>query len=412
MNDDSRFDFSPPAIEPSAEMRWLLRRAFGPAVDASDDDPGDVEEVWRLARTFNLAPRVAARCGADALREALGASTAERFSHAHRTVVAATLAYEQLAGEVAREAARRSVPLLFLKGFALHLERLGPVGSRPFGDLDVLAPEERAAELHAGLVQNGFRALAAPANERHLPPLAAPRWGSVDLHFKLVGLETGSLDATFASLEKTGQCRPLEALAGRCLVPRRPLLAAHLIVHALRQHSNRPATYPLFRLLADLGDLLPATSDWRSFRRDGYGLIERRVGSAELDALETLAGCLAAGELPTRGASDPSPAGLLLRHILAAQLDSGYREWLRVRHTAARLGEARREGRLLPYLGRKLLAADGDVDPRYGRPRSRSGYLVRKLGRPFHLAWKLGKGALAGLPRRLGRLGRTDPERD
>lgn len=389
MNGGARFDFSPPAIAPSAEMRWLLRRAFGPPGHATEPPP-DPAETWRLARSFNLAPRVAARTGLEDLQAALGDEVAERFGHAHRTVVAATLAYEQLAQRVAATAAARSLPILWLKGFALHLEGVGAPGSRPFGDLDLLAPSTSAVELHAALVAEGYRALAAPANERHLPPLAAPGFGSLDLHFRLTGLEVGGDDATLEALEEASLCRPLDGFAGRCLAPRRPLLAAHLIVHGLRQHANRPATYPLFRLLADLADLLPGAADWQAFRRQAGGWIERRVAEAEIDALERLAGRLAAGGLPP-----PGDAELLLRHVLAAQLDARYREWLGARHAAGRLAEARREGRLLPYLGRKLLAADADIDLRYGRQASRWGYLGRKLARPFHLGWKLVRAAVS-----------------
>lgn len=343
------FRFRPPEVDPSPETRWALWRALG-AVAAEPPISFVAELAFDEAARLGLAPRIAARVPRSELARQLGADQAERFAAALRATASRALRYEQLAAELCDVAQERGIPVLFLKGLALHLAGHSRLGSRPFGDLDLLTPSGAAAGLWQALVDRGMRPAPGAANEQHLPPLQSDVWGVVDVHFALHGLvdpEGGWWTAE--GLLAAGLVEPTRAISGGH-VPVRDVLAAHCLVHGIEQHGLAPGRHGLLRMLGDLQDLLPAAADWRAFLDTRGPWLARSLSLLELEAVHELRSALEEGRLP----EPESVEGLLLRHLLAAATDERYRRALKGRHLRWRLARARQEGRLVRYMLRKL----------------------------------------------------------
>jgi hypothetical protein len=387
--------FAPPRISLPAELTWLLGAAFGPDLPAIHGEP---DSASRLAAQFDLGPRIVARHGAKELQERLGPAANEMI-RAHRRAVAVALVAERTARQVAVLAAGRRLPIVFLKGFALQLVAPGPAGWRPFVDLDVLLSREDAAVLRQLLVADGWVAEGEADNPQHLPPVGSPEGTPVDIHFRLRGVRVG--DTRWALAEEllaADLCLAAPGLPDGAWVPRPPLLAAHLAVHALEQHGHRPATYPLLRAVADIADLGAEIGDGAVTTVAGR-FVGETITEEELGALCTLGRVLAAGRTPVAEGDDERSAAMLLRHIVAGVLDPVYRQGLAIDHTAGRLRQARRDGQLMRYIARKLKAPGDPPEAASGRSPRGLEFVGRRLLHPLHLAARLASSAAARLRR-------------
>jgi Uncharacterised nucleotidyltransferase len=338
--------FAPPPLVPTAEVRWLLLRAFGP-VDADCAAP-EPAAALAMAQRSGLAPRIAARTPDATLDAELG-DAAEKLAEARRLAASHALAYEGVIEAISRVADAIPTPVVLLKGAALHAAGWVAADSRTLGDLDVLVDAGAAQGILAGLEAAGFVPGDGPRNEQHLPPLVAPGWGLVDVHDGLRGVG----DATGRWLDASAALAVGEPLEYRpaCWVPERTLLAAHTLVHGLEQHAWSPNPYPLLRTLGDLQDLLPGAAAWRAALPGLAAWLRQSVAEAEIGAARDL--CLALARGGPLEDLDAAPA-TLLAHFLAYSLDDAYRAGLRGRHHRHRLAQAWRRGTLLRYAGRKL----------------------------------------------------------
>ncbi len=379
------FRFAPPPGNVPAAAGWLLRAALGPALEPL---PEPADEVGALAGRCELGPRLVARHGAAALTALLG-EAARPLLAAHRRAAALGMAADHVARRLAERAAGDGLPLILLKGYALRRLLPAAADGRPFVDLDVLVPEEAAPALARRLVSDGWLAAPGPANEQHLAPLVAPEGLPVDLHFRLRGITFSGEWATAERLLAEDLCAADPGLSGASL-PRPPLLAAHLLVHALEQHAWRPATYPLLWTAGDLVDL-GAQDGWRELLAPVWPAVETTVSEREAAAMFRLCRHFAA---PGGEALDDD-AERLLGHIVWGTLDDRYRRSLELRHTAGRLRQARARGRLLRYISHKLILTDGEIAARYGQQPSRWGLLGRRLLRPFELGARLARSLYA-----------------
>jgi hypothetical protein len=339
---------NPPEIPLSAELRWLLLTAF-----ASEPPPivGDVAEslLPHYARRLGLSERTAARLSSVDLSPA----AREPLRGALRRSIAACLMYHEIARHVAAAAARRGLPVVFLKGFALFLLETAPVGARPFADLDVLVPERGAPELFRDLRAEGFAIVPGPATEQHLPALRSHQGGLVEIHFSLRGLrQPGGSATSLEDLDRQSLLRPLPEFAQTSFVPRRIVLGAHALAHGFQQHLLRPRTYPLFRMVGDLSDLLPDKEMWLALEEGWGATLAAALSTDHLRAVRSLCLRLAEGEIPNP--SESRGAGLLLGHLLAGCLDDDYARSLGTRYLWQRLRQARRSGELSAYLRRKF----------------------------------------------------------
>ena len=384
---------------PPEELVWLLAAAFGPELPPA---PAEAETIPRLAGEFDLGPRIVARHGVEATRERLGPAAGELVA-AHRRAVALALAGERLARRVGELAAGHGLAILFLKGYALQLAALGPAGWRPFVDLDVLVSRAGAGELSDLLAGEGWRAAAGDGNPQHLPALIAPEGISVDLHFRLRGVRVGAERwATLDELLAADLCLPAPGAGAGAWVPRPPLLAAHLAVHALEQHGHRPATYPLLRAVADVADLA-AGEGAEELQSGARPLVRESLADDELAALFTLASLLGEGRLPAADRAQEAAAGALLRHIVAGVGDPVYRRSLAIDHTAGRLRQAREDGELMRYISRKLRVPGDEPAAGSEKPARDPGSVGRKLMRPIQLAARFAAAAAARLRRTFDR---------
>jgi Uncharacterised nucleotidyltransferase len=381
------------------EILWMLRRAFGPpGADSPEVDP---DRALGLCRRFELAGRVAARQGRARLAGELGEAGAAGFLREQVTATGEGLRLAALAEEVARTAAARGIPIVFLKGAALELAGVLAPGSRPACDVDVLAPPEEAAGLQAGLTGLGETGLAAsgmPGLEHQLPALAGAS-GAVEVHRMLPGVRlAGRRSATLPDLSRADLLVPLPDVPGRTFRPAPALAVAHALVHGLGQHGWWPRSYALFKMVGDLADLGLGGPEGEALAATAGAWIAADVPPAETAAMRRLVQTLVsepAADLAGWGSS-PEPAALLLRHLLAGRLDPGYERALRLGLFRAQPSDRPAPLRLARTLFRTVFLTREQVDALYGPPRGGGwGYLGRRLWRPIDLAGRLARSSRA-----------------
>jgi hypothetical protein len=285
---------------------------------------------------------------------------------------------------------------VLLKFAALRESGLVADGFRGAGDVDVLAPPDHAPALAGALSGLGLRPAGFPAEAHQLPLLRDAKGRAVEVHVQVPGLRVAADpgSATVAALDRAGLLRRLD-LPGGCSAPVPHALAAHAVVHALGQHGLAPESYPLLRLVVDLV-ALGAHADERALARRALPLVEGAVTAAEMDAAVALAARLAGGDRTVFDDAGAAEA-VLLRHVVAGVLDPDYRASLRLRGLSGGGGPAG----FLNAARHALVLTDAQIDVVYGPPRSRLGYVGRRLARPFDLMWRLVRYAAAG--RRLRR---------
>jgi hypothetical protein len=374
--------FHPPRLAISPAARWMLLRAFGPA-GAAFSDPVEPSAVLALARRFEVSARIAARQGRESLSRELGPEAAAGFVADRATATASGMQLMATVRRVAENAAVLGVPLAFLKFAALEAGRRLAAGSREACDVDVLAPADRAGELWRALVAAGWRGSGLAGAEHHLPSLADPAGGAVEIHRRLLGVRLqGGSSATYGDLERGGLLVPLPDFPGRCFTPAPEVQTAHVLVHGLGQHGFWPSSYSLLKMVADLIDLGPLPD-----RAPAW--ISEDVSADEAAAVHRLCSRLAAGEDPTAGWDAPEET--LLRHILAGRLDADYERALRLGLFRAQPSDRPRPVRLARSVLDTLFLSNAQIDAIYGPPRNRLGYLGRRLARPFDLLLRLGQ---------------------
>src|SRR3954468_7948249 len=375
--------FRPPRLEPSPETRWMLLRAFGP-VAAPASSQVDPPAALALARRFEVSARIAARQGRERLAAELGPEAAAGFARDRVSAAAVSMRLMAAAREVAMVAMTAAIPLTFLKLAGLEGAGLLAPGSRGACDVDVLAPSGRAEELWRTLVAAGWQG-EGPSYEHQLPALSHPERGVVEVHRLVPGLRLGgggsAASATWEDLERQGLPLPLPDLPGRCSAAVPEVQAAHALVHGLGQHGFSPFAYSLLKMMADLQDLgggalTPRALAW----------VARDVPPADAEAVRRLGARLAAGE----DSAGDSLEGTLLRHILAGRLDADYASALRLGLFRPPPSDRRPPLRLARAVWSAVALSDAQIDGIYGPPRTRLGYLGRRLARPFDLLLRLG----------------------
>jgi len=372
--------FRPPRLAYTPEARWMLLRAFGPA-GAPFPEGIDPAAALALARRFEVSPRIAVRQGRERLRAELGEEAAAGFARDRARAAAVGMRLMEEVRRVAEVAAGLGVPLACLKLAALEGAGLLAAGSREACDADLLAPGGRAEELWRALAAAGFQGSGLPEAEHQLPALKGPQGGVIEIHRHLPGVRLeGGASATFEALEGAGLLLPLPDLPGRCAAPAPEVTAAHVLVHGLGQHGYWPSSYSLLKMAADLLDLGSLTDRAAAW-------VERDVSAAEVAAVRRLLERLAAGEDP---AGWTGPEEELLRHILAGRLDEEYAGALRLGLFRPQPSERSRPEQLTRAVLGAVFLSDAQIDAVYGRPRTRLGYLGRRLARPFDLLLRLG----------------------
>jgi hypothetical protein len=379
----------------------VLLRAFGP-LEQAWDEPLDSEEAGRLAGAFDLVSRIAGRLGPQALGREIGEETAEKWLRAFRLTAASNLQHIAFAGRLAGIAKGLGVPVAFLKGMALSLSGVVPLGWRAAGDIDLLVPPDRMEELKAAFVSDGFVSSDLPGCEHQLPPLYHPSGLMLELHRHVPGLRLNGArsSATFDDLERLGLLERGAEVPEGSFLPVKKVLVAHVLVHGLVQHGPAPESYPPFRTVADLIDLgfgdgeepLPA-----SFQLD-------RLDAEAMETAREVVRRLRQGFTPNFLAGE-APPSRLLRHFVVGATDERYREALKAnpRYLVA-LSEKSAPLAALSALFHALFITRPEVDAIYGRQKSSAGYLFRQVTRPVDLVSRAVRYSIQAL--RTGRMHR------
>jgi hypothetical protein len=394
--------FNPPPVHLTRELGWALARAFGP-FDAAAPAPVDGARAFQVARLHQLAARIGGRFSPAALAAEVGGEAAGDFRRlyvatAERAIVLAALA--RLVGEAA---AAISEPVVLLKGAALHAAGIVPPGWRAAVDVDVLASRRGASALHAELRRRELVPLAIADCEHHLQPLRHSCGRCVEVHPSLHGVGIDR-DVDAEALVRLGRASPAAGWGG-ALVPDREVLAAHLLIHAIALHGDRPRDYPLARLAADLVDLYPDADGWAAFDESGAPLVARHLDRDECAAAAALALALRSGRVPVGPAWDVETgaaavtegapgAETLLRHLLSGGSDRRYAASLRLASFLRRPGDGPAPLALVRRAWRTVILSRAQIDEIYGAPRSGFGYWALRLWRPFDLVGRLA-GSLA-----------------
>lgn len=375
------FRFAPPEVALAPALGWVLARAFASADTALAETEGGAAVA--LAERFSIAARIAALQPPARLTGELGTPATAELKRLRALAVAQEMRLGAALAAVDAVAADLRVPYAPLKGRALVLGGFAPDGGRPSSDLDLLVPEGRIDALQAALLRHGFT-VSGEVYEHQLPGLRHAGGGMVELHRMLPGVRLEpKRSATFESLDAAGLFGPPPPSMGfrprgDLRLPRRELLTAHALVHAIAQHGLAPAVFPGFLFFGDLIDLAFRGSGGRATLATIAPWIEREVSYDEAEAALELATALAGltageGALLRESGAARSRARLLFDHFYAGKTDADYALTLK--------------GRLLerPLSDRPQAVAKAELLARTLKPRpgeslaSRLRFLWRRL---------------------------------
>jgi len=318
------FRFSPPTFDLPDEAQWPLLAAFSPSALRAPAhlDPSKILEWSHL---LALRERIAAIHGSDALASALGPIPAEALMKNQRQTAGRSLLLIELARLIANSAGRLGTPIVLVKGIALLVADITPLGSRGIYDVDALIPRTKAQPLADDLVAQGLARATVHESSQHLPALIHPRMGVTEIHVSLREVHIDSkADACFEDLERQ-ELLSVAPDPENALVPSADLLAAHALAHGIAQHGRSPQGYPFFRMVADLQDLASPGHGLRSVLENARPFISQSVSARELRAVLELEEHLRHGSIPTEG-----DGAALLRHTIGDYLYPDYRRSLKV----------------------------------------------------------------------------------
>lgn len=396
--------FRPPRVRFSPEMRWVLRRAFGP-LGEHVDPPVNHPRAMELTQVFNLGGRIAARLGRASLALELGESRGATVWRAYQMTAGRLLHRLALAETVAKAASAARCEVVFLKSMAMHLTGVTATGTRDLADVDVLAEAGRRAALEDALRSGGFRTLDLRSRGESALGFFEPSWGSVDLHASVPGLRLapGATFAGFADLQQAGLLAPAPGMGAMAWVPTRPVLAAQALAHGIGGHGFDPAHYPLLRMVADLVDLGFGDEGGEAVARRTLPWLGSELSVGEILAARELCALLASGDSELFAPeSHDRPAVRLLRHILAGSVDPRYQRSLRVHALVPGLRSDRSLAFVLRAGWRHTFRPREDMDLLWGPAHGPFGHLGKRL-EPFqavaraarhrlHRAWRVLRG--------------------
>lgn len=377
----------------TAELEWALCGAFGEAAGRRRARP-DGHAAVETARLLGLLPRVVDRLGPERLAAEVGPEAAEKALEGYRASALGSAKRVALARLVGRVAGRNGIRVVALKHAALCLAGVSSPAARSAADADVLVSDIDAARLTEALAEEGIVVSDAPGYDHQHRPLIHPRGGVLELHRTVPGvrLSPREREVNLELVVERGLATPLSAGEPCLFVPRLHVLLAHALAHGLFQHGLEPAAYPAFKLLADVADLS---------RCGGEGLLEEALAlvAAEVNEDDARAAWALPSLIRERGAAGvfdrpESAEARLLAHFVRGALEPEYGASIRLRSVLALPSDRAGLGGLLREAWRAVAINRAQARELYGAT-SPAGYALALAWRPFHLAGKLVRYALA-----------------
>ncbi|HOU55182.1 MAG TPA: nucleotidyltransferase family protein [Myxococcota bacterium] len=327
---DLPFPRHPPQSAAPPGFLWALQTAFAPPEVPPVPPPVPWAQAEPILRPTGLLPMVAARLAHPDLRHRLDPEWEAKARQAREAQADSALRALATAAQVARIALQNAIPVVFLKGAALHLADQVPVCGRPLADVDVLVPAATADRLQSRLIAAGFRRIGPSLSRHHLDPLGPPPGGlPVEIHRHLPGCrapEAPGRPLRFEDLLPAGRTTTVSVQGLKVPVPAPEVLAAHGVVHGLLDHGLRPDRYPPWRWVLDLAAIqeAPPSSRWLAWVADPAVSRWGRTVEALLVHLR---------DLPSGASLLPAAPGTrhLFLHLTASALDPRYRLALQAR---------------------------------------------------------------------------------
>ena len=368
---------SPPRVSIDQNLAWLLRAAF--ARVPPNEPPENANEALELARAFEISGRIASR---QRLAHGPARNGFElALDSDYHTNLAVDAQLRQALEQVAEVATRHSIPLIALKFAAMRQAGVLRPGSRVASDLDLLVPADLAPRLARALLDLGFSKSGSREHSHQLEALVGPYGAVVELHVHIPGVHVTERGfATASDLLDSGLV--VSAADSPILTPVPALLAAHALAHGLVQNRSTPQSYSLLRMLGDVVDLrmiqgsdVAASAEaYLAPPLSGIGKPTDRLCSALYDGLSPNV------EL------ESGPETLLLRHCLAARLDSAYVHRLRASGVAEQLRMHRSFSAFARYVRGALFPSQSELDAIYGEFPSPTARLKRRWTRPLDVS--------------------------
>jgi hypothetical protein len=366
------FRFSPPRFDLPAEVAWTLLAAFSPTKLRSAEHL-DRDKILECSHLLALGERIASRHSADVLTVAIGHAATKSLIARQRRTAGRSLLLIELARMIADCAKRLGTPIALLKGLALLVTEISPVGSRDIYDVDALVSGCKAQPLAEALLEQGLEQSDIHESSQHLPALIHPRMGVAEIHVSLRELRIDSdTDARFEDLESRSLLTPAPD-PGNCLVPQRHLMAAHSLAHGIAQHGRSPQGYPFLRMLADLQDIGARSDDFGDILEAAYPFLRQTVSERELAAVLELERSLRQGRVPTEG-----DGAALVRHTVAGYLFPEYERSLKIGAfwSAVRRRDWQKISRRIGH----SLTAESRTEDRQANSDKRGGAIHSSLG--------------------------------
>ena len=253
---------------------WTVHRAFGPVeTDVPEMEVTTGQEALRWASLIGVTARIGRRIDSDLLAIEVGQAAAAAFRSASVVAALRMAVIEKVLADVLVPCVEHRVPVMALKGLALHLAGFAIPGSRACGDIDLLVPRSAGKLLEKVLLSRGFRSHGHLVDSHH-PWILVHRHGiAVELHVWLPNVRIGGREADFEVLTGGGLCSSSGNAGKQLLLPSEEVLASHLLAHG----TARRYSYPFGRLLADLADLRWSADRWSAYLAGEFSWVQESV---------------------------------------------------------------------------------------------------------------------------------------
>jgi hypothetical protein len=219
----------------AAALRATTERLAGELANPQAAAPEWSEFDWRTGRAVAAMHGISGLLAGELLWRGPD-GWAEFLSRQREHIAYRQLQLQQLLATVAERCRGQGIPVLALKGAALHEEGFYGSGQRPMADLDLLTPPEYLARASHILETLGFRESHRTFKHRVFEPRNSTRPRSfgehagnamkVELHERICEM------LPYRVTDITRLVSPAEAPPGLNPYPSRAALMAHLLLHA------------------------------------------------------------------------------------------------------------------------------------------------------------------------------------